>query len=55
MLEADKADLDAILSLTTQKLLERRLQTKVRLHFAAVDGRRRDVRSHCGRWEKGGG
>lgn len=31
MLEADKADLDAILSLTTQKLLERRLQTKVRL------------------------
>lgn len=37
LLEADKADLDAVLSLTTQKLLERRLQTKVSEQTAGLD------------------
>ena len=51
LLEADKAELDYVLQLTTQKLLERRLQTKVykqslakSIHHARVLIRQRHIR-----------
>lgn len=56
LLEQDKADLDYVLQLTTQKLLERRLQTKVykqslakSIHHARVLIRQRHIRYvlHC--------